>query len=392
MANTVVGLYEDLRDAEKVVRGLQKAGFARDDISLVARTAGGDEMPGSETRREATAGAMIGGAAGLVVGLVALLIPGIGPIIAAGPLATALAGVGVGVVAGGLMGVLTKAGVPQEHAFTYAEGLRQGRILVMVKTPAAETDRAVAIMNQYSPIEMDTRPGAEGPETERERFRAAPFDGALPDHELDLAFQEQTFEVRATAEELIVNKLVRVVEEVILTKHVEERPETVHGTVRRTDVETERLPAGAAQPASLHAASEHAAPEHAASTQGVSAPAGEEEWRANHELLYAHTGRDYSYYEPHYRFGADLAALPRFEGRHWSEIEPDAQREWEHTHPGAYWDDFKDVIRYGWERGASRAQASKPIGDIALPPRPTAPVEDTRPAQYVDPGGPAIKP
>jgi hypothetical protein len=386
MANTVVGLYEDLRDAEKVVRGLQKAGFARDDISLVARTAGGNEMPGAgqdtgyETRREATAGAMIGGAAGLVVGLASLLIPGIGPIIAAGPLATALAGVGVGAVAGGLMGVLTKAGVPEEHAFAYAEGLRQGRTLVMVKTPAAEADRAVAIMNQYSPIEMDTRPGAEEPETEPVRFRAAPFDGALPDHELDIAFREQTFEVRVTAEELIVNKQVHVVEEVILTKHVEERPETVHGTVRRTDVETEKLPA------SLDAAAERAAPEHAAATQPVSAPAGEEEWHANHDLLYAHTGRDYSYYEPHYRFGAELAALPRFEGRHWSEIEPDAQREWERTHPGAYWDDFKDVIRYGWERAASRPQESKPRGDIALPPRPAAPVEDTRPAQYVDQG------
>lgn len=167
MAKTVVGLYNDLTTAEQVVRELTNSGFSRDDISLVANDAegrygkevgtGDRASTGKGAAKGAGTGAVLGGIAGLVVGLGALAIPGIGPIIAAGPLATTLAGAGVGAAAGGLVGALTKAGVPEEDAKFYSEGVRRGGTLVMVKAPEDMAQRASDIMNRFDPVDVDQR-------------------------------------------------------------------------------------------------------------------------------------------------------------------------------------------------------------------------------------------
>src|SRR5215213_4079166 len=110
MAKTIVGMFDSLADAQSAVRELVDAGVSRENISLVAgdtkgeyTTATGtlsDEMSGAATG--AGTGAILGGVGGLLVGLGALAIPGVGPLIAAGPLATTLLGAGVGAAAGGL--------------------------------------------------------------------------------------------------------------------------------------------------------------------------------------------------------------------------------------------------------------------------------------------------
>jgi hypothetical protein len=69
---------------------------------------------------------------GLVAGLAALAIPGVGPIIAAGPIFTALTGAGIGAAAGGLIGALANTGMPEEDARIYAEEVRRGGVLVIV--------------------------------------------------------------------------------------------------------------------------------------------------------------------------------------------------------------------------------------------------------------------
>src|SRR5690606_38716981 len=101
-------------------------------------------------------GAVLGGLGGLLVGLGALTIPGIGPVIAAGPLAaalTGLAGAGAGAVAGGvtggLIGALTGLGVPEENAQYYAEGIRRGGVLVTARVADNRTSEAVDILNRY---------------------------------------------------------------------------------------------------------------------------------------------------------------------------------------------------------------------------------------------------
>ncbi|MDQ2798810.1 MAG: hypothetical protein M3Y13_04100, partial [Armatimonadota bacterium] len=100
MAKTVVGLFDDFNEAQNVVQDLVDGGFRREDISIAAnQTAAGYTGDGSNVDtgtgtghavgKDAGIGAGIGGAIGLLVGLGALAIPGIGPVLAAGPLAAA---------------------------------------------------------------------------------------------------------------------------------------------------------------------------------------------------------------------------------------------------------------------------------------------------------------
>ena len=87
-----------------------------------------------------------------------LAIPGIGPIIAAGPIAAALAGAGIGAATGGLIGGLTDLGIPDEEAHTYAEGVRRGGTLV---TATAHTEmqaaRAVDILHRHGAVDIEER-------------------------------------------------------------------------------------------------------------------------------------------------------------------------------------------------------------------------------------------
>jgi hypothetical protein len=85
--------------------------------------------------------AFIGSAVGLAVGMIAVFIPGIGPLIAAGPLGGAIAGLSVGTAAGGLIGLLKEHGVSQEEAEFYAEGVRKGGALLTVQTLDHDEDK-----------------------------------------------------------------------------------------------------------------------------------------------------------------------------------------------------------------------------------------------------------
>ena len=123
MTRTVIGLYDRLEDAQNAVSELVSAGFPREDISVVAADTEGKfktyvgepgEDVGEGGATGAGVGAAVGGLGGLLIGLGALAIPGIGPVVAAGPIASALIGAGVGAVTGGLLGALIDAGVPSQ--------------------------------------------------------------------------------------------------------------------------------------------------------------------------------------------------------------------------------------------------------------------------------------
>ena len=195
MAKTVVGLFDNARDARDTLQELRDAGFSGDDISMVGNNARGDYGEVDATGRDGTAseaeegagigatgGAVLGGLGGLLVGLGALVIPGIGPVIAAGTLATALGstalGAGIGAAAGGLTGALVGAGIPEDDANMYAEGVRRGDTLITVRADSdAEAQRAVDIMNDNNVIDIDAR-GNEFRSTGWSRFdeTAEPYD------------------------------------------------------------------------------------------------------------------------------------------------------------------------------------------------------------------------
>jgi hypothetical protein len=145
---TAVGLFDVRDDAEKAIRDLKAAGFTGDQIGVAMRDRDAQgklaESTGTNAAEGAVTGAVgggiLGGLAGLLIGIGALVIPGIGPVIAGGALATAfgttvgtaVAGAGIGAAAGGIVGALVGMGVPEEEARYFESGFRSGRILVSV--------------------------------------------------------------------------------------------------------------------------------------------------------------------------------------------------------------------------------------------------------------------
>jgi uncharacterized membrane protein len=147
---TVVGIFRDSEAARNAVSELRGAGVPAENIGLVARghdSTVQDEDLRTDVAADAGIGAALGGIGGLLLGFTALAIPGVGPALAAGPLLAALGGAGLGAVAGGILGALNEAGVPEADARHYSEQVRDGGVLVTVRTDEAQAERVRAILD-----------------------------------------------------------------------------------------------------------------------------------------------------------------------------------------------------------------------------------------------------
>jgi hypothetical protein len=151
MKKAVIGIVETRAQAEYVVGSLQRvAGIGPQDISVLLPDRQGSRDFAHEHSTKApegaitgaSAGGMVGGALGLLAGIGALAIPGVGPLIAAGPVLGALSGVAAGAVVGGLAGALVGMGIPEIEAKTYEGKVRGGNILIAVHTEDRQTQVA----------------------------------------------------------------------------------------------------------------------------------------------------------------------------------------------------------------------------------------------------------
>jgi len=466
MAQTVIGLFDRFDEAQNVVQDLIDNGFQRDNISVVAndnaRGRTDDRSVGGVSDHESAApegagtgavgGTVLGGLIGGLVGAGLLAIPGIGPVLAAGPLAAAIGtasatigagalGAGIGAATGGLIGGLVGAGVPKEQAEYYAEGVRRGGTLVSVQTDGMMTDRATEIMQRHGAVDIDQRgaeyrssgwsgfdPNAEpynsststmgtdvSTETstrntiggtgvtgttgmtgrsdasfsnrsdvgeqvlpvveeeidiskrtvesggvrvsthieeraveeqvnlreERVNVERRPVDRPATDADFN-AFQEGTVEMRETYEEPVVRKRARVVEEVVIDRDVTEHTETVRDTVRRTDVDVDNL-SGTTSSGTVTGGT----------TSGYGLDYYDNDFRSHYQQTYGHGQYSYEDYQPVYSYGHSLASDARFRDRDWSEIEPEARRHWEQHNPNT-WEQFKDTVRYSWDKVRGR--------------------------------------
>ena len=177
---TVVGLFDDINDARNAVRELIDAGYTRADVDLLSHASAEEysryfDADGryrtepdetvvvvddvADAEEGASVGAGLGALAGLVIGLTLLTIPGVGPVLVAGPLAGTLLGTGIGGVIGGLVGSLSDTGVPEEEVHVYAEGLRRGGTLVIVRATGATAGGAASIINRNRPVDTIQRSG-----------------------------------------------------------------------------------------------------------------------------------------------------------------------------------------------------------------------------------------
>lgn len=162
----VTRLYDTYEMGQSAVERLTSAGVSQSEISIVANNTdyAGSGMKdtdndGVDDRSEGAGtgvgvGATVGGAAGLLAGLGLMAIPGIGPVVAAGWLAATALGAAVGGAAGGIIGALTQAGVSEEDAHVYAEGVRRGGTLVTVRTSESDRARVESLLDQSA---VDTR-------------------------------------------------------------------------------------------------------------------------------------------------------------------------------------------------------------------------------------------
>ena len=154
-----IGTFPNRQQAEAALNELRDSGFSMDSVSILAKDTGErDQIAGTdvtdrgETEAQegagvgATTGTVLGGLGGLLVGLEALIIPGVGPFIAGGAIATTLAGAGLGAAAGGVVGALTGLGIPEEEAKAYSERVSQGDYLVILDGPEDAISRAAALL------------------------------------------------------------------------------------------------------------------------------------------------------------------------------------------------------------------------------------------------------
>jgi uncharacterized protein (TIGR02271 family) len=165
-----------------------------------------------------------------------------------------------------------------------------------------------------------------------------PVDRPIDPADVD-AFKEQSIVMRETAEEAVVEKSARIVEEVTISKEVGERQERIHDTVRHTEVDVQRLDGMAGR-----------------------GTVDDSDYRSHFQSNYGSTGGAYDDYAPAYTYGTQMRGDSRYSGRQWDAVESDLRSDWESRYAGtgSTWEKMKAAVRHGWDRvtgddGATRS-------------------------------------
>ena len=418
MAKTIIGYFEQVSEAQRVLQDLLDHGFDRDHISLIAhQERSGLELGGDWTPR-------------------AISVPGVGPMQVTGPLAASLSNTTDDPAGTSLLDVLEDYGVSADDAEWYLDALRRGGVLIAVETGDADADRVVDIMNRVTQPAQQARARADtaaetstrGDDMETiersidvnvpvhmayeqwTRFEEFPqfMEGVEEVRRLDAKRLHWVANIGGTRKEWDAQITEDVPDQRIawrseageftagvvtfeplgadrtrLTVRLEYEPEGVKETLgdwlglvsRRVEHDLERFKAVVEARDRASAGQRTMAPTaertqaRTASTTATAAAVDRrfEEYEADFQRHHrtARPGPEsYAQYAPAYRYGYTLATEPRYAGRDWPTIEAEARRDWEARHQGT-WDEFKDTVFYGWEhvRGQRHAEA----GDVRIP-------------------------
>ncbi|HSJ53473.1 MAG TPA: hypothetical protein VLC52_06960 [Anaerolineae bacterium] len=367
---TIVRLFDDVSIARDAVQELVDAGFDRQEITLMAYDPYGDyssyvdrpELTGDVGEEAATGagiGALIGGIGGLLLGLGALTITGIGPIVAAGPIAAALLGAGTGATVGGLVGLLMEADLDEEHAQLYAEGVRRGGTLVVVQTESDAALRAEQILDRLGPVDIAERSagwrarGWSGYRGEDQHYDADEIELEQNFYTFEPVYRQhyqQTFSSQGHPYSYYEPAYYYGYDLVARQGYHDRDWEEIEHEVRG-DWESR----GQGNWEEFGTAVRHAWDE---ARQAVDM--GDDlyyedyedwqpEFREHYETNYATSGRSYLDYDFAYRYGYDLAMDEGYEGRGWDDLEPEARGEWERRGGGA-WEVFREAVQHAWNQ------------------------------------------
>lgn len=414
--STVVGVFRDRAAAERAIDALNRSGFRDDEVGFVMRGNehgdGADDIDrGSHAGEGAVSGILAGaGIGGIIAAAASLLIPGFGPVIAGGILATVIGGAAVGAAAGGVLGALVGMGVPEDEAQYYTGELNEGRILVTVRA-GDRYQAARDILRREGAYDIEDRGGG------REERSSV---GTMPTTETKAATTGMRDQERMQLREEQLRPRVEQVQtgEVTVGKEVVTEHQQVDVPVRREEVVVERHPVeGRPAGGDLQPGQEIRVPvneervtvekqpvvyeevgigkQTVRDTEHVSDEVRREEARIEHQgdvpvrntgsmggtgrswqemspqyrqrwqTRFGTTGGRWEDYEPYYRYGYEMANDPRYQGREWRDVEPDLRRDYTswaqrsgYTGDPNGWDRYNEQIRESWDEGRRLPRAA----------------------------------
>jgi uncharacterized membrane protein len=163
--SSVIAVFPDHESAERAIKLLSKEGFPMSNLSIVGRDFQVSEKPigfvkpADLVKEGAGTGAWVGGLFGMLLGAAFLVVPGVGPMVVAGPLLGALIGGLEGALAGAALGALSGAlvawGVPKDQAILYETEVKAGKFLLIARGTPEEVARARTILETSSPERLD---------------------------------------------------------------------------------------------------------------------------------------------------------------------------------------------------------------------------------------------
>ena len=166
----VVAVYESFDDAKQAVQALDNSDFPSEQISLVTHSVP-EEVPqvdvlqsGDETEKDATKGVSVGGLLGLLLGTPLLMIPGVGPVLIAGPLAAGL----TGAIVGGFLGAMAGWGTHEDHVQQYEQQVKEGKLLVVANGDPKQSAEAKRVLRETNAedIHLHAATSADAPEVD----------------------------------------------------------------------------------------------------------------------------------------------------------------------------------------------------------------------------------
>lgn len=277
----------------------------------------------------------------------------------------------------------------EEEQGHYAEAVRRGDALVCLAAPEGKTDTAVEILEQHSPIDIDTRvnyfrqegysgfdpaaPAYSAEEAARERSQFAQFQNSIPvvEEELqvgkravnrggvrvfsqvvdqpveeDIRLREEHVRVERRPVDRPLNErdrealrdqsieLTETAEEPVISKRARVKEEVVIG--KEATERTERI----------HENVRHTE----VKVERLKGDEYSQDFRRDYETNYARSGGAYETYEPAYMYGYRIANDTRYQGKSWNDVESQIKTDYQRQYPDSKWDSMKNAIRYGWDR------------------------------------------